>query len=515
MPILPCFNGSLTSFSTFIFFISLLIILLIPKFKSKPRKKPLNLPPSPPKLPLIGNLHQLGRHPHLCFRRLSHKFGPIFLLQLGQIPNLIISSPKIAKEAFTTHDLIFSSRPFLFSAQHIFYNCTDIAFSPYGSYWRHVRKICILELLSAKRVESFALIRQQEVTRLVDRISQSKSRVDLSSFLALYANDVLCRAALGREFSASGEYHLHGIQELLEEYQILLGGFCIGDLFPSLAFLSKFTGMKSRLMRTAKAFDKLFDQVIAEHLNPERENMDESKDLVDVLLDIQKNGSYDKISLTMDNVKAIILDMFAAGTDTTFITLDWGMTELITHPETMKRAQNEIRSIVGERRIVSESDVLEMPYLKAVVKEVLRLHPPVPVSVPRETREDVRIEGYDIPAKTRVFVNLWAIGRDPESWKNPESFEPERFLDSDVDYKGLDFEFIPFGTGRRICPGIAMGIATVELALAQILHSFDWELPSGVEAKDLDMTEVFGITMHRKAHLEVVAKPYVGSTISN
>ena len=200
--------------------------------------------------------------------------------------------------------------------------------------------------------------------------------------------------------------------------------------------------------------------------------------------------------------------MFAAGTDTTFIALDWGMTELITHPKAMKRAQSEIRRVVGDRRNVTESDVLEMPYLKAVVKEVLRLHPPAPVLVPRETMEDVRIEGYDIPAKTRVFVNVWGIGRDPESWKDPESFEPERFLGSGVDYGGLDFEFLPFGGGRRICPGITMGIVTIELALAQILHSFDWELPNGIEAKDLDMTEVFGITMHRKARLEAVAKPY-------
>ncbi|KAA0055280.1 cytochrome P450 71A1-like [Cucumis melo var. makuwa] len=505
MPILPSFNESFTSFFTFIFFISPLILLLIPYLKSKPNK---NLPPSPPKLPIIGNLHQLGRNPHLCFRRLSQKFGPIFLLQLGQIPTLVVSSPKIAKQVFKTHDLAFSSRPFLFSAQHIFYNCTDIVFSPYGSYWRQVRKICILQLLSARRVQSFSLIRQQEVARLVDRISHSKDRVNLSSLLGLYANDVLCRAALGREFSAGGEYHLHGFQKLLEEYQILLGGFCIGDLFPSLAFLSNFTGMKSRLVRTANGFDKLFDQVIAEHLDPEREKLEESQDLVDILLEIQKNGSDDKIPLTMDNVKAIILDMFAAGTDTTFIALDWGMTELITHPNAMKRAQSEIRRVVGDRRNVTESDLLEMPYLKAVVKEVLRLHPPAPVLVPRETTEDVRIEGYDIPAKTRVFVNAWGIGRDPESWKDPETFEPERFLGSEVDYGGLDFEFIPFGAGRRICPGITMGIATIELALAQILHSFDWELPNGIEAKDLDMTEVFGITMHRKAHLEAVPKPY-------
>ncbi|XP_022137082.1 cytochrome P450 71A1-like [Momordica charantia] len=493
----------------------ILFLILIPKLKLEAERK-FNLPPSPPRLPLIGNLHQLGHLPHLSLRRLSHKFGPIILLRLGQIPTVVISSAKLAEAALKTHDLALCSRPFLHSAQHIFYNCTDIVFSPYGSYWRHIRKITILELLSARRVQSYASVRQQEVARLVHRVAQSPypETLDLTKILALYANDVLCRMALGREFSGGGEYHLHGFQELLEEYQVLLGGFSVGDLFPSLAFVNTLTGMKSRLVRTFKGFDRIFDQVIEEHLSPERRSLGEAKDLVDVLLDIQKNGSDDKIPLTMDNVKAVILDMFVAGTDTTFIILDWGMTELITNPKVMERAQNEVRSIMGDRTVVLEKDVSELPYLKAVVKEIHRLHPPAPVLVPRESMEDITIEGYDIPAKTRFFVNAWAIGRDPESWKEPEKFDPERFMNSDVDFRGQNFEFIPFGAGRRICPGITMGIATIELALAQLLHSFDWELPYGIEAKDLDMSEVFGITMHRIQHLEVLAKPYFASSTS-
>lgn len=201
-------------------------------------------------------------------------------------------------------------------------------------------------------------------------------------------------------------------------------------------------------------------------------------------------------------------DMFAAGTDTTFITLDWGMTELIMNPKVMERAQAEVRSIVGERRVVTESDLPQLHYMKAVIKEIFRLHPPAPVLVPRESMEDVTIDGYNIPAKTRFFVNAWAIGRDPESWRNPESFEPQRFMGSTIDFKGQDFELIPFGAGRRSCPAITFGAATVELALAQLLHSFDWELPPGIQAQDLDMTEVFGITMHRIANLIVLAKPH-------
>lgn len=205
----------------------------------------------------------------------------------------------------------------------------------------------------------------------------------------------------------------------------------------------------------------------------------------------------------------ILQDMFAAGTDTTFITLDWGMTELVINRKAMGRAQAEVRSVVGERKYVQETDLPQLQYLKAVIKEIFRLHPPAPVLVPRESMEDVTIDGYSIPAKTRFFVNAWSIGRDPESWVDPESFLPERFLDenSNIDFKGQDFQLIPFGAGRRICPAIAFGNASVELALAQLLHSFDWELPHETQPKDLDMTEVFGITMHRIANLMVIAKP--------
>lgn len=201
--------------------------------------------------------------------------------------------------------------------------------------------------------------------------------------------------------------------------------------------------------------------------------------------------------------------MFAAGTDTTFITLDWAMTELLMNPLAMEKAQNEVRGVLGDRRVVLESDLHHLKYMKAIIKEVFRFHPAVPVLVPRESMEDVTIDGYKIPAKTRIYVNAWAIGRDKESWEDPETFKPERFLgtDKNIDFKGNDFELIPFGAGRRGCPAITFSIAVIELALAQLLHSFDWELPPGISAKDLDLTEVFGISMHRRDHLYVVAKP--------
>lgn len=477
-------------------------------FTKNARKGPQsNLPPSPPRLPIIGNLHQLGKMPHISLHLLAEKLGPIMFLQLGEIPTVIVSSADMAREVMKTHDLPFSSRPQLYSAKWLFYDCTNIVFSPYGDYWRHVRKICILELLSAKRVQSYSTVRVDEVSRLVQRIKvASLGLVNITKLLGLYANDVLCRVVLGRNFSTGGEYDQHGFQSMLEEYQELLGGFSVGDFFPSKEFINTLTGHKSRLQRTFRRFDKFFDEVIEEHRETVRKKLD-NKDLLDILLDVQKDET-SEMPLTMENVKAILLDMFAAGTDTTFITLDWTMTELMINPSAMKKAQKEVRSIVGEREVVSENDLPQLHYLKAVVKEVYRLHPPVPTLVPRESTEAVTINGYLIPAKTRIFANVWAIGRDPKTWEDPDTFNPDRFVGSSIDFKGQDFELLPFGAGRRGCPGITFGIAIVELALAQLVHTFDWELPPGIQAKDLDLTETFGITTHKITDLTLVAKDH-------
>ncbi|XP_020081085.1 cytochrome P450 71A1-like [Ananas comosus] len=507
---------------SFLFFF-LAIILAVLFFVDRVRRYKssrygLNLPPGPPSLPVIGNLHQLGRRPHLSLRRLALAYGPVLRLTLGAVPTVVVSSARAAREVLRTHDLALCSRPQTYAARHLFYGCTDIAFAPYGAYWRHVRKLCILELLSARRVEAFAPARAAEAARMVSRVAAADgATVNLSKVLARYANGVVCRATFGRDFLEGGEYERHGFEGMLADYQELLGGFSLGDFYPGSAMLEELagraTGAKARLETTFRRFDRLFDEVIEEHLQRKRrgaeeEEEEEEKDLVDVLLELQGSEGLE-MPLTRDNVKAVILDMFAAGTDTTFIALDWGMTELLLNPKAMTKARHEVRSIVGDQRLVSEAHITRMHYLKAVVKETLRLHPPAPLLVPRESMQKVKIDSYDVPAKTRVFVNAWAIGRDPEAWGDPERFDPERFVGSLVDYKGQDFELIPFGAGRRGCPAIAFGAASTEVALAQLLHSFDWELPPGVRPEDLDLDEVFGITMHRRDDLEVVAKPHI------
>lgn len=198
-------------------------------------------------------------------------------------------------------------------------------------------------------------------------------------------------------------------------------------------------------------------------------------------------------------------NIIIAGTDTSAATVVWAMSELIRNPGIMKTAQDEVRRVIGSKKKVEESDLAQLQYLKLVLKETFRLHPPVPLLLPRETIRHCMINGYDILPKTLVFVNAAAIGRDPECWKNPDEFMPERFVDSEVDYKGQHFELIPFGAGRRICPGILFGTAVVELTIANLLYYFNWEFPSGMNKQNMDMSEAPGITTSKKTDLLLVA----------
>lgn len=201
--------------------------------------------------------------------------------------------------------------------------------------------------------------------------------------------------------------------------------------------------------------------------------------------------------------------MFGGGTDTTSTLMDWVMAELMRNPRVMEKVQKEVRMTFKEMGKVDERGIGELTYLKSVVKETLRLHPPTPLLVPRECREKCEINGYEMPLKARVIVNAWAIGRDLEYWVDPETFKPERYDGSPIDFKGTNFEFIPFGAGRRICPGISFGVASALLPLAQLLYYFNWELPGGMKPEDLDMIEVFGATVGRRSKLCLVPIPYI------
>ncbi|KAG8502825.1 hypothetical protein CXB51_000470 [Gossypium anomalum] len=454
------------------------LLLMLVRLKKRLRSnKTLNLPPGPWKLPVIGSLHHLaaGPLPHQTLRDMAKRYGSLMHLQLGELPTIVVSCPQTAAEVMRTHDIIFASRPSLLTSTILTYNATDVAFAPYGDYWRQLRKICVLEMLSLKRVQSFTPIREEELSKLIRAISsKAGSPINLSQMLYFLTFEIVLKTAF--------------------------------DLFPSLKFLEYLTGLRPKLERLHQKLDKIFASVINEH-KASKGVESEADDLVYVLLNLQENGDLE-FPLTTDNIKAVIMDLFIAGSDTSFTTLEWAMSEMLKNPRVMKKAQAEVRQVFNRKANVDSEGLHELEYLKLVISETLRLHPPLPLLLPRECSQGCKINGYDIPVKSRVIINAWAIARNTEYWSEAETFYPERFVNSPIDYKGANFELIPFGAGRRMCPGILYGMANVELPLAHLLYHFDWKLAGGVKMEDLDMDEVFGAVVRRKNDLCLVPTPY-------
>ncbi|ESW18598.1 hypothetical protein PHAVU_006G054100 [Phaseolus vulgaris] len=482
-------------------------IFCITKTKSSNSK----LPPGPPKLPLIGNLHLLGAMPHHGLQKLSHQYGPLMHIKLGALSTIVVSSPEMAKEVMKTHDIIFANRPYLLAADVISYGSKGISFSPYGSYWRQMRKICTFELLTPKRVESFKAIREEETSKLVKEVGLSEgSSMNLSKMINSFSYGLTSRVAFGGK-SNDQEAFIAVMKEVLKG----VAGFSLADLYP-IKVLPVLTGLRSKVEKLHQEVDRILEKIVRDHRDTSSETKETSEkageDLVDVLLKLQKHNNLEH-PLSDNVIKATILDIFSAGSGTSAKTIDWAMSELVKNPRVMEKAQAEIRRVLGEKGHVDEANLHELKYLKSVIKETLRLHTPVPLLLPRECSERCEIKGYEIAAKSKVIVNAWAIGRDPNYWNDAEKFWPERFLDESVDYRGGDFQFIPFGAGKRMCPGSTFGIANVEILLANLLFHFDWKMPDGNKCEDLDMTESFGLSVRRKQDLYLI--PYMCHSFAN
>ncbi|KAL2322787.1 hypothetical protein Fmac_027166 [Flemingia macrophylla] len=432
------------------------------------------LPPGPWKLPLIGNLHHLfgSTPPYQVLRNLATKFGPLMHLKLGEVSHLIVSSPEIAKEIMKTNDITFSNRPQILVSK-VAYNAKCIAFSPHGTYWRQVRKICTQELLASKNVKCFRSIREEEVSAFITTISSSEGLVvNLSEMIYSLTYGITTRAALGEKCM-----HQKELISIVEEAVHLAGGLCVADLYPSIIWLQMFSVVKAKTEKL-KGFQQPNNDNPLNH------------------------------SLTDDDVKAVIVDVFSAGTETSSAVVEWAMSEMVKNPKVMEKAQAEVRRVYNIKGHVDETELNQLTYLKCVIKETMRLHPPAPLLLPRESKERCEINGYEIPAGTRVLINAWSIGRNPKYWADADTFNPERFFDTSIDYRGTNYEYIPFGAGRRMCPGIAFAIADIELPRAQLLYHFDWSLPNGIRHVELDMSESFGLTAARKNGLCLIPTIY-------
>ncbi|KAG2243817.1 hypothetical protein Bca52824_094332 [Brassica carinata] len=484
--------------------------------KIKETKTLMKLPPSPPTLPIIGNLHQLAGLPHRCFHHLSIKYGPVVLLHLGFVPTVIISSSEAAEEVLRTNDLGCCSRPETVATGKLSYGFKDISFAQYGEYWREMRKLAVIELFSLKKVHSFKNIREEEVGFMVKQVSESTlkhSPVDLSkTFFSLTAS-IICRVALGQNFNESGfVIEQDRIEELVREASVALGTVTCSDFFPGGLgrFLDWLFGGHKKINKVFEELDSFYQHVIEDHLKPGeagRKAVDSTADIVALLLDMmEKQGKKDYFMLNISDIKGVLMDIFLAGVDTGAITMIWAMTELVRNPNVMKKAQEEIRTTLGpNKEKITEEDSDKVGYLKLIIKETFRLHPAVPLLLPRETMSHVKINGYDIPPKTQIHLNVWAIGRDPMRWTDAEDFIPERFANSSVDFRGQHFDLLPFGSGRRSCPGMPMAIASVELGLLSLLYFFDWTLPEEVVSEEhIDMEEAGNLTVVKKQPLLLV-----------
>ncbi|CAK8537677.1 unnamed protein product [Lathyrus sativus] len=462
-------------------------------------------PPGPSTLPIIGNLHMLGKLPHRKLQSLSRKYGPIMYLQLGQVPTVVISSSKAAELFLKTHDLVFASRPKNQVSEILCYGSKELAFSEYGPYWRSVRKFCTLKLLSASKVDNFAPVRKQELGVLVKSLEKAAlvgEVVDVSDVVENLIENIMYKIILG-----SNKYEQFDLKKLAQETMTLVGAFNLADYVPWLGPFD-LQGLTRACKKTSKALDEALEMIIREH--EQITNIDKShEDFIDTFLSImhQTNDLENEQNHVNDRttIKAVLLDMFAGGIDTSATAIEWTLSELLRNSRVMKNLQDEIQNEVGLNKMVEEKDLKNLSYLDMVVDEILRLYPVGPLIVPRECRENIIIDGYFIKKKTRIIVNAWAIGRDHDVWlHNAEEFYPERFIDKKMNFHGQEFECIPFGSGRRRCPGIHMGLITVKLVIAQLVHCFNWKLPYNITPSNLNMEEKFGLTMHRAQHLHAI-----------
>ncbi|CAJ2652518.1 unnamed protein product [Trifolium pratense] len=477
-------------------------LLLHPKQKTTNQKKP----PGPPTLPIIGNLHQLGTLPHRTLQSLSKKYGPIMSLQLGQVPAIVISSSKAAESFLKTHDINFASRPRIQGSELMSYGSKGIAFCEYGPYWRSVRKFCTLKLFSTSKVEMFGPIRKEELDVLVKSLEKASlvgEVVNVSEVVENLIEDIVYKMILGRS-----KYEQFDLKKLVQEGLILIGAFNLADYVPWLGVFD-LQGLTRACKKVSKSLDELLELIITEHEQATNVHKNRHEDFVDILVSImhQSIDHENEQNLVIDrtNVKAILLDMIVAAIDTSATSIEWILSELLRHPRVMKNLQDEIQNEVGNKRMVEEKDLKKFNYLDMVIDETLRLYPVAPLLVPRECRERITIDDYFIKEKTRLIVNAWAIGRDPNVWsENAEEFYPERFIDKKMNYQGQEFESIPFGSGRRRCPGIQLGLITVKFVIAQLVHCFNWQLPYNISPSNLNMEEKFGLTIPRAQHLQAI-----------
>ncbi|KDP41657.1 hypothetical protein JCGZ_16064 [Jatropha curcas] len=465
-----------------------------------------NLPPSPfPTLPIIGHLHLLSKPLHRSLSKISNRYGPVLLLQFGFRRVLLVSSPSAAEECFTKNDIIFANRPRLLHGKHIGYSYTSLAWASYGDHWRNLRKLAAVELLSSYRLHLLSNIRADEVKLLIRRLFRKKDEtaVDLKSAFFELTLNVMMRMIAGKRYYGENVEEVEEavrFRDIVRETFRLGGASNMADYLPILKAIGK---TEKKLMELQKRRDKFIQDLIDEHrkkMGASDEKEERNKTLIKVLLTLQES---EPEFYKDETIKSLMLTLLAAGTDTSATTMEWAMSLLVNNPEILEKAQNEIDIVVGNDNLVAESDIPKLPYLHCIINEVMRLYPAGPLLLPHESSEEGSIGGYRVPRGTMLLVNLWCIQNDPGLWEEPTKFKPERFEGC---HEGVrdGFKFMPFGSGRRSCPGEGLALRMIGLTLGSLLQCFEWKR---VGKEMVDMTEGLGLTMPKAQPLLVECRP--------
>ncbi|KAF3446244.1 hypothetical protein FNV43_RR11423 [Rhamnella rubrinervis] len=500
----------------------LMFFLFLAWISKKVHRKTKTAPPEATGAwPLLGHLPLLrGSQPaHITLGNMAEKHGPIFTIKLGVHQTLIVSSWDIAKECLTTNDKVYADRPKYLFAELLGYNYAMFGLSPYGPYWRQIRKIATLELLSNHRLEMLSNVRESEVEasikEIYDMCNNNKSRaasVEMKRWFSGLSLNLIMRIMVGKGFvGATTPTEMEDNERLgkaIRNFFKLGGKFVISDALPFLRWLD-LDGHRKAMKQTAKELDGFLEKWLNEHKQNRifGDEMKGENDFMGMMLYLLDNAEKSPTSYDSDTInKATCLALILGGTDTTAVSLTWALSLLLNNPQVLKKAQSELHQHVGRERHVKESDIKKLVYLQAIVKETLRLYPAAPLSVAHQSIQDCTVGGYHIPAGTRLLVNLAKIHRDPQVWSNPCKFEPERFLTDcmDLDVRGQNFEFIPFGSGRRVCPAISFALQVMHLVLAKLLHAFEITNPSD---EPVDMSEASGLTNLKATPLDVLLTP--------
>ncbi|KAK2664786.1 hypothetical protein Ddye_003360 [Dipteronia dyeriana] len=475
------------------------------------------LPPGPRGLPIIGYLPFLGTHLHKTFTKLAEDYGPIYKLWLGNKLCVVVSSPSLIKELVRDQDTIVANRDPPIAALAFTHGGNDIAWCPYGPEWKKMRKLFVSRMMSNASLDACYTLRKQEVHNIIrDVYNRSGNPIDIGELSTAASINVVQNMLWGCTLEGEKGTNLGvELRVLFGELMVLFGALNISDIFP---VLSRFDmqGIAKRTKEISLHIEKIIDCAIERYKNMVTirgrvlGNKDGKKDFLQILLELQEHED-SEMSFTIAQLKAMLKDVILGGTDTTTTIVEWTMAELMQHPKVMKKVQEELTEVVGIDGSVEEFHLPKLQYLDAVVKETKRLHPALPLLVPRSPSQSTIVSGYTIPKGSRIMLNVWAIHRDPQLWDNPLEFRPERFLNNSkkFDYLGNNFQYMPFGSGRRVCAGIPLGEKMLMFLLASFLHSFEWKLPNDTK---LDLSDKWGIVVKKLMPLVVIPTPRLSNS---